>query len=293
MGFFTALIVVVALVGVGILLYPTASDFWNNLQQVNAISNYDRMVKETDSREFDAIFTAAEDYNAKLAQYGLHTKLTDEETKTYESLLNVGEGGMMGVIDIPKIDVMLPIYHGTSEDVLAEAVGHLAGTSLPVGGTGTHCCLSAHRGYPSARLFTDLTSMREGDRFVITVLNRTLTYEVDDVREVLPQEADSLVIDPAQDYVTLITCTPYGINTHRLLVRGKRVANDPEEIRMLADAVQIQTSFVAMAIGALVITGALVWIGLYIRRRMHERLALEKTEQAFRRRREERKNRKQ
>lgn len=291
LGIVTAVIVAMGLAGMGMLLYPTVSDWWNTTQQVNAIAEYDHVVKEMDTAQIDDALHAAEQYNAWLAQRGMALKLSPEETKDYDSLLNISGDGIMGVIEIPKINVTLPIFHGTSEEALSEAVGHIAGTSLPVGGPGTHCCLSGHRGLPSARLFTDLTSMEMGDKFVLLVLNRTMTYEVDDVRTVLPDEVDSLTIDAAQDYVTLVTCTPYGVNTHRLLVRGHRIPNDPEDVRLLADAVQIKTPFVAMGIAVLVIVCATVWLALFIHNRIRRRRILEVTELEFQKRLAERKKR--
>ena len=292
LGIFTAIIVAMGLVGLGLLLYPTASDWWNTVQQVNAISDYDHMVKEMDAARINDALRAAEQYNAKLAQSGMTLKLSPEETQTYNSLLNVSGDGIMGVLEIPKINITLPIFHGTSEEVLSEAVGHIAGSSLPVGGPGTHCCLSGHRGLPSARLFSDLTSMELGDKFVLLVLDRVMTYEVDDVRTVLPNEANSLTIDPAQDYVTLVTCTPYGINTHRLLVRGHRIPNDPNGVRLLADAVQIETPFLAMGIAVLVLIGATIWLAIFIHNRIRRHRTLEATEREFQKRLAERKKRK-
>ena len=170
-------------------------------------------------------------------------QMTDEERKEYESLLNVGGNGIMGYISIPDIDVELPIYHGTDNAVLTIGAGHLEGSSLPVGGTGTHAVITGHRGLPRAKLFTDLPKISEGSIFQITVLNKTLTYEVDQILTVLPDEVESLEIDPQQDYVTLVTCTPYGINSHRLLVRGHRIDN-PESV-VSAEAGQIDKRIVA------------------------------------------------
>ena len=173
--------------------------------------------------------------------------MTDEERAQYESLLNVSGNGIIGYIEIPSINCSLPIYHGTDEAILQIAVGHIEGTSLPVGGSGTHCVLSGHRGLPSARLFTDLDKMVIGDTFLMRVLDETLTYEVDQIRIVLPYEMDDLEIEEGKDYCTLVTCTPYGINSHRLLVRGHRIENQEEAqaIRITADAMQIEPLLVA------------------------------------------------
>ena len=177
--------------------------------------------------------------------------LSEEELKEYNSILDVTGTGIMGYIDIPKIDVSLPIYHGIDQAVLQIAIGHIEGTSFPVGGEGTHCAVSGHRGLPAAKLFTDLDKLEEGDKFIVQVLDRTLTYEVDQIRIVLPEEMQDLDLDPEKDYMTLVTCTPYGINSHRLLVRGHRVENDiPDAINVTADALQFKPYFVAPIVAA-------------------------------------------
>jgi sortase A len=200
-------------------------------------------VANLSDNDYDEIIQSAVDYNTRLAQSPMSFTLSDAENEDYESQLSLTQ--VMGYINIPSIRVTLPIYHGTSESVLQTGVGHLAGSSLPVGGIGTHCVLSGHRGLPSAKLFTDLDKLVEGDTFTISVLDETLTYQVDQILIVDPDDVSALAIDPEQDYVTLVTCTPYGVNTHRLLVRGHRIDNAAEALRVTADATQIEPVIVA------------------------------------------------
>lgn len=225
----TLLLVVILLVGMAVIAYPTVSDWWNSFHQSRAIASYSEAVDNASSEEIDAIFAAAEDYNQRLLEKENPFAMSEENLAEYNSLLDVSGTGVMGYIQIPVIDVTLPIYHGTSESVLQVAIGHLDWTALPVGGESTHAVLSGHRGLPSARLFTDLDKVQEGDYFTITSLNRTITYEVDQIRIVEPQEVSDLKTVPGKDYCTLVTCTPYGINTHRMLVRGRRIDNIEEE----------------------------------------------------------------
>ena len=243
----TILLVVILLAGLSLLLYPSFSDYWNSFHQSRAIASYAEQVAQLDENQYDEIWSAAADYNASLAERSNAYILSDEQKAAYEQLLNVSGTGIMGYIEIPSIDCSLPIYHGTDEGVLQIAVGHLEWTSLPVGGAGSHCVLSGHRGLPSARLFTDLDKLAVGDVFMLRVLDEVLTYEVDQILIVEPQDTDALQIEPGQDYCTLVTCTPYGINTHRLLVRGHRVENTPEAARMhvTADATQFDPLLVA------------------------------------------------
>ena len=237
----------ILLVGLSLILYPSVSDYWNSFHQSRAIVRYAETVSEIGGDAYDAMWQAAQDYNEKLSRIGIRWKLSDEERSEYEALLDVTGTGIMGYIEIPQIKCSLPIYHGTAESALQIAVGHLEGSSLPVGGEGSHCLLSGHRGLPSARLFTDLDKLREGDVFLLRTLDETLSYEVDQIRIVLPFELDELKIEPGRDYCTLITCTPYGVNSHRLLVRGHRVENAPEAraIRVTGDAFQIEPAVVA------------------------------------------------
>lgn len=224
----TILIILLFLAGLGIVLYPYVSEYVNAKHASRVVVNYDDTVKEITPEDFSQYFEVAEEYNERLRQ-NPNPFSEDCRTEGYETALNVDGSGMMGYLEIPKISVKLPFYHGTSGAVLNEAVGHLEGSSLPVGGEGTHVVLSAHRGLPSAKLFTDLPELGEGDIFILNVLDRKMTYQVDQILTVLPTELEALEVEDGQDYVTLMTCTPYGINTHRLLVRGHRIENLPEE----------------------------------------------------------------
>ena len=223
-------ILIIFLAGLSILLYPTVSDYVNSRHASRAIVSYEQAVDNLEEVDYSQELEAAKAYNASLTQYsGLGAAASAEEEREdspYESLLNVGGDGIMAVIRIPSIDVNLPIYHGTSEGVLQVAAGHYLGSSLPIGGESTHAILTGHRGLPSARLFTDLDRLEVGDIFYIRVLGDILEYEIDQIQTVLPSELDSLGITQGEDYVTLVTCTPYGINSHRLLVRGTRVEYD-------------------------------------------------------------------
>ena len=243
----TAFLVLLLLAGVSLLLYPSLSDYWNSMHQTRAIASYAETVSQLDTAQYDEMWKVAQDYNRSLAQRETAFALTDEQKAAYESLLDVSGLGVMGYIEIPEIDCSLPIYHGTEESVLQVAVGHLEWSNLPVGGEGTHCVLSGHRGLPSAKLFTNLDKLAVGDTFLLRVLDEVLTYEVDQILIVEPEQVDALGIVPGEDYCTLVTCTPYGINTHRLLVRGHRVENTPEAARMhvTADATQFDPLLVA------------------------------------------------
>ena len=246
-NFTTWLLLLILLAGLSLLLYPTVSDYWNSFHQTRAIASYAEQVAVLDNNQYDAIWSEAAEYNRSLLERSNTYLLSEEQKQTYERLLDVSGLGVMGYIEIPSIDCSLPIYHGTEESVLQIAVGHLEWTSLPVGGESTHCVLSGHRGLPSAKLFTNLDKLREGDLFMLRVLDEVLTYEVDQILIVEPQEIAALQITEGEDYCTLVTCTPYGINTHRLLVRGHRIENAPEArlVRVTADAVQIEPLLVA------------------------------------------------
>ena len=243
----TILLVLIFLLGLSLLLYPAVSDYWNSQHQTRAIAVYSEEVSGLDEDQYQALWEAAAAYNASLLERNNAYLLTEEQKAAYEQLLNVSGLGIMGYIEIPSIDCSLPIYHGTEESVLQIAIGHLEWTSLPVGGESTHCVLSGHRGLPSAKLFTNLDKLQEGDVFLLRVLDEVLTYEVDQILIVEPQETGALRIVEGEDYCTLVTCTPYGINTHRLLVRGHRIENAPEArlVRVTADAVQIEPLLVA------------------------------------------------
>ncbi|MGM9538976.1 MAG: class C sortase [Candidatus Onthomonas sp.] len=248
----TIVLFLVFFVGLSLLLYPTVSDYWNSLHQSRAIATYAEEVANLDGDHYDRLWADAEAYNRTLPDKENRYRLSDEEREEYESLLNVSGNGIIGYIEIPEINCSLPIYHGTDEAVLQIAVGHIEGTSLPVGGEGTHCVLSGHRGLPSAKLFTDLDKLKEGDIFMLRVLDETLTYEVDRILIVEPDEVDALEMEAGKDYCTLVTCTPYGINTHRLLVRGHRIENQAEArtVRVTADAMQIDPIIVAPLVAA-------------------------------------------
>ena len=238
-------------VGIALLAYPSFSDWWNTFHQTRAIAGYTAKVANMDREDFDRMWAEAEAFNEYLAKKPNRFNLTPEELATYNSILDVTGTGIMGYIDIPSIKISLPIYHGTDESILQIAIGHIAGTSFPIGGEGTHAAVSGHRGLPSARLFTDIDKLQACDKFLLQMLDRTLTYEVDQIRIVLPQELQDLEIDPYQDYVTLITCTPYGVNTHRLLVRGHRVDNDnTDATRITADAMRFEPVIVAPLVAA-------------------------------------------
>ena len=248
----TILLIVIFIIGLSLLLYPSFSDWWNSMHQSRAIATYSEQVANMDDDQYETLWAAAEDYNRALAGRTNSFALTDAQTLEYDALLNVGGSGVMGYVEIPSIGVSLPIYHGTNEAVLQIAVGHLEWTSLPVGGQSSHCVISGHRGLPSARLFTDLDRMQEGDLFMLYVLDRVLTYEVDQIRIVEPSDTDALTVVEGEDLCTLVTCTPYGINSHRLLVRGHRVENTEEAkiVRVTADAIQIEPVIVAPLVAA-------------------------------------------
>ncbi len=258
----TIILVFLLLVGLSVMLYPTVSDWWNSRTQSRAIASYNEAVAGMDDTDYEKILTQAHEYNAQLSQ--VYAPFSNYETIAgYEELLDISGTGIMGYISIPQIGVELPIYHGTSESVLNIAAGHLQGSSLPVGGENTHAVISAHRGLPSARLFTDIDQLVVGDIFTITVLDEVLTYEVEEILIVLPSEMDKLAIIPGGDYVTLMTCTPYGVNTHRLLVRSHRIDTAVEEqrtVRVSADAVQVDPMLVVPLISApLVLLLILFW----------------------------------
>lgn len=219
------ILVLILLAGVAILLYPSFSDWYNSLHQSYAIAEYNKTVDKQSEEQKKKMLQDAEAYNAELAKTGNTFQLDEEQTKIYNNLLNVSGTGVMGYINIDKVKIHLPIYHGTTEGVLQIAVGHLAGTSLPVGGPSTHSVLTGHTGLPSSKLFTDIDRLKKGDTFQIVVLDKTMTYKVTDIRTVLPDQLDSLKIEEGKDLCTLVTCTPYGINTHRLLVTGTRIPN--------------------------------------------------------------------
>ena len=243
----TVFLVLILLAGLSLLLYPTFSDWWNSYHQTKAIASYAADVANLSNEDYEKIWKAATEYNASLSERNSDYTLTEEQKKQYEQLLNVSGDGIMGYIEIPSINCSLPIYHGTQESVLQIAVGHIEWSSLPVGGASSHCVVSGHRGLPSAKLFTNLDELSKGDTFMLRVLDEVLTYEVDQILIVEPQDTGALQIEEGKDYCTLVTCTPYGINTHRLLVRGHRIDNieEAKTIRVTADAIQIEPLLVA------------------------------------------------
>lgn len=260
----TIFLILIFFIGLSLLLYPTFSDWWNSVHQTQAIASYVQQVAEMDDEKYQDFWDAAWKYNQNLLTRSNSFLLSEEQKEEYENLLNVGQTGVMGYVEIPSIHVTLPIYHGTDEAVLQIALGHLEWTSLPVGGESTHCVISGHRGLPSARLFTDLDQLQEGDTFILRILDEVLTYQVDQIRIVEPSDTDDLTVIPGMDLCTLVTCTPYGINSHRLLVRGHRVENAPDakEVRVTADAAQIEPILVAPAVAAPML--AILLIGLLL-----------------------------
>lgn len=237
----TLFLVLMLFAGLSLLLYPTVSNYWNSLHQSRAIAAYVEQVAQIDNETFDQLREQARAYNRTLVGKAYRYDMTRQEREEYLGLLNVSENGIIGYIEIPDIHCELPIYHGTDADALQIGVGHIEGSSLPVGGESTHCAISGHRGLPSAKLFSDLDKLTVGDRFSLRVLDDTLTYEVDQIHTVLPGEMDELEIVEGEDYCTLVTCTPYGVNTHRLLVRGHRVENSTDKEPALVTADETRT----------------------------------------------------
>ena len=269
----TIVLVFLLLIGLSLLLYPTVSDYWNSFHQTKAITTYAENVAALDNASYDAIWDAARQYNRNLCSRSNSFLLSEEQKAEYESLLDISGLGVMGYIEIPEIDVSLPIYHGTEDPVLQVAIGHLEWSSLPVGGESTHCVLSGHRGLPSAKLFTNLDQLEVGDTFTITVLDRVLTYEVDQISIVLPTETDNLKVTEGRDYVTLMTCTPYGINSHRLLVRGRRIETPDKlkHIRVTSEATKIEPIITAPIIALPLLLALLIWLLFSTRKRKSSR----------------------
>ncbi|MBO4470618.1 MAG: class C sortase [Clostridia bacterium] len=271
------ILVLILLAGIAIAAYPAFSDYWNSMHQTRAIQSYAERVAELDNEAYTAVWEAALDYNRRLAEDPNPWAMEDEDIEDYERQLNVDGTGNMGFISIPKIDVNLPLYHGTSDAVLQTSIGHIDGTSLPAGSVhpdpddfskveyASHSVLSGHRGLPSAKLFSDLDAMEAGDVFYLTILDQTLTYQVDKISVILPEDSSELSLFPGKDYCTLMTCTPYGINTHRLLVRGVRVENDKEllDVRVTADALKVEPLYVVPFIAAPVLLLLILWVVLF------------------------------
>ena len=253
-------LVLVLVIGLSLLLYPSVSNWWNKRVSSHAVASYMDYVGVIDNEEYNQMLEDARLYNQSLLQRRNEYALTEQLQVQYDQLLNVGGKGVIGYVEIPVINVELPVYHGISDPVLQVAAGHLDWTSLPVGGESTHCAISGHRGLPSAKLFTDLDKVAVGDLILIHVLDEVLTYEVDQIKIVDPDVTEDLLIQEGKDLLTLITCTPYGINTHRLLVRGHRIENLAEAVvvRVTADAMIVEKLIVAPFILVPVLLLALV-----------------------------------
>ena len=261
----TLIAVLLVTIGAGLIAYPTFSDWWNSYHQSRAIASYVSAVEETDPKVIEKLFNDARAYNDTLLTNGNRFNMTDDERKEYQKVLDLTGAGIMGYIQISSLGINLPIYHGTEEKYLQVAIGHIEGSSVPVGGMSTHAAVSGHRGLPRAKLITDLDKMVEGDTFTITVLNKTLTYEVDQIRIVNPDDMSDLAIEQGADYVTLITCTPYGINTHRLLVRGHRIENMTGMVAIPPEGVLIPSYVAVPAVALPMLFVYLVGALLYFR----------------------------
>ena len=278
---------IIFLAGLSLLLYPFVANQWNNYRQKQLISSYEQTVSEKDAAheiDYDAELQKAEAYNEALLPSILPDSFavaaaSDKEDQSYMDALNIAGDEMMGIVEIPKIDIKLPIYHTTDEDVLKQAAGHLEGSSLPIGGKSTHAVISAHRGLPSASLFTDLDQMKIGDHFLIHVLDNTLCYEVDQILVVEPEDTAALAVEEGEDLVTLLTCTPYGVNTQRLLVRGHRVDYVADEVaaeQTPLSGISLHTNYLLWVIIGISITGVFILI-LFIReKRFRKKAAREK-----------------
>lgn len=274
--FTTLLLILIFLAGMSLLLYPTVSDYWNSFHTSRAVAEYNEEVSNLSPIDYEKLLNEAKDYNAELAMGLQSHTLSDRKKEIYDSILNINGDGIMGYVEIPIIDVSIPIYHGTDEKILRIATGHLEWTSFPVGGESTHAVLSGHRGLPSAKIFTNLDKLSEGDTFEVRVLNEVLTYEIDQILIVRPENIEPLEIVDGKDYCTLVTCTPYGINSHRLLVRGKRIdtVEGSEKIRITSDAIQIDPIIVAQVLAVPILIILLVWITLRDKRENEKRRRL-------------------
>ena len=246
----TILLILALFAGLSLLLYPTVSDYWNSLHASQAVADYAENVRNLEAEKYEQVLQDAKSYNQMLPYEQTTFALSEEEKEAYDALLDISGTGVMGYIEIPTVNISLPVYHGTEDAVLQIAVGHLEWSSLPVGGESTHCVLSGHRGLPSAKLFTNLDKLVAGDKFIMRVLDEVLTYEVDQILIVEPTDVSTLIIEAGKDLCTLVTCTPYGINSHRLLVRGHRIENQDEAkaIPVTWDAFHIEPLIVASAV---------------------------------------------
>ena len=278
---------IIFLAGLSLLLYPFVANQWNNYRQKQLISSYEQTVSQKEASngiDYDAELKKAEAYNEALLPSILPDSFAiadaSEEDQTYMNTLNIAGDEMMGIVEIPKIDIKLPIYHTTEEDVLKQAAGHLEGSSLPIGGKSTHSVISAHRGLPSASLFTDLDQLKKGDHFLIHVLNETLCYEVDKISVVKPEETSALAVEEGEDLVTLLTCTPYGVNTERLLVRGHRVPYVEQEVadeKTPLSGISLHTNYLLWVIVGLTVTASFIFV-LYLKEKKLKQKALEAEE---------------
>lgn len=278
---------IIFLAGLSLLLYPFVANQWNNYRQKQLISSYEQTVSQKEASngiDYDAELKKAEAYNEALLPSILPDSFAianaSEEDQTYMNTLNIAGDEMMGIVEIPKIDIKLPIYHTTEEDVLKQAAGHLEGSSLPIGGKSTHSVISAHRGLPSASLFTDLDQLKKGDHFLIHVLNETLCYEVDKISVVKPEETSALAVEEGEDLVTLLTCTPYGVNTERLLVRGHRVPYVEQEVadeKTPLSGISLHTNYLLWVIVGLAVTAFFILV-LYLKEKKLKQKALEAEE---------------
>lgn len=274
------LLMLIFIVGLSLLLYPSFSEYWNSFTASKAIAVYAEELANMNEEEYDRLWQEAVEYNETLKYRENGFIVSDEQKEQYKKILDFSGNGVMGYIEIPEIGVSLPIRHGTSESVLQVAVGHLDWTFLPVGGVGTHSVLSGHRGLPSARLFTDLDKLDEGDIFMMQILDETLTYEVDRILIVEPHDSSTLLAEPGKDYCTLVTCTPYGINTHRLLVRGHRIENaeSARSIRITSDAIQLEPMVIAVFLGVPLLIVSMILLMLadgYANQKMQKKVMLE------------------
>lgn len=256
----TIILVLFFFMGLLIWLYPSLSDFYNQKIQSKEIGNYESFIEEMEEKDYSKLFQEAYDYNNSLQDLKDPYIQAPTKLKNYNDIMNINGNGMIGYISIDKIKVELPIYHGTSESVLSTGVGHLEGSSLPVGGEGTHAVLSAHRGLPSSKLFTDLDKLEIGDIFSVTILNQMFTYKVEYIEIVEPHDIENLKINPKEDYLTLMTCTPYGINTHRLLVRGKRIENIEKPTYITTEAFKVSKLTVTPLVAVPIIFTLLLYI---------------------------------
>lgn len=268
--FTTFILVMIMLTGISLLLYPAVSNWWNKFHQTRAIASYTEAVTELENRDYEEIRRCAREYNRKLLEKKDRWKPLEEDDKEYEEILNPEENGIMGYVEIPVIGVSLPIYHGTDEAILQIAAGHIRGSSFPTGGESTHCVISGHSGLPSARLFTELEKVKEGEIFYLKVLDETLAYEVDQIRVVEPEDFSLLEIEAGKDFCTLVTCTPYGINTHRLLVRGTRIETPDRKLLPEENAEKNNLSLVALVTAVSVLLAGLILGLTKMRKRKRE-----------------------